>query len=402
MDLLLRVPHAPDAGETLYGRSIAYLPGGKGGNQAVSCARQGARVRMHGCVGADAHGRALSDALAQDGIDIAGVQIDAQQPTGVALVMVDDGAQNRIVVIPGANACVQVDEAALARALQGAAFLLVQFETPLAQVARALEVAVRGGLQGAAQPFAGGCHARNLLVVHRYAGGQRDRGADAERAFGPWPGRGGGRRRRASRQGSFARGGHAGRARRRGRRCAGLSPSSGASRRSGRHDGRRRHLPWRARGGAGRCAVVRRGGAAQHSRPPRCAWRDLARSLPSRTATRCWAALFLPNGPYFEKNSAAACRALPRDRLAWPRRHACDRRCRPAHPRRPSPHRPRADARRAAHRPTCCAPCWPRCRWNEACWPKKHWARAMPCQTGIRNSGSRWHRRRSRTRTSSA
>lgn len=145
MDLLLRVPHAPDAGETLYGRSIAYLPGGKGGNQAVSCARQGARVRMHGCVGADAHGRALSDALAQDGIDIAGVQIDAQQPTGVALVMVDDGAQNRIVVIPGANACVQVDEAALARALQGAAFMLVQFETPLAQVARALEVAVRVG-----------------------------------------------------------------------------------------------------------------------------------------------------------------------------------------------------------------------------------------------------------------
>ena len=145
MDLLLRVPHAPAAGETLHGRSIAYLPGGKGGNQAVGCARQGASVRMLGCVGADANGQVLREALARDGIDTQGVQTDAQQPTGVALVMVDDGAQNRIVVIPGANAGVQVDEAALARQLQGAAFLVTQFETPLAQVGRALEVAAGAG-----------------------------------------------------------------------------------------------------------------------------------------------------------------------------------------------------------------------------------------------------------------
>ena len=51
MDLLLRVPHAPDAGETLMGRSLDRIPGGKGGNQAVSCARQGAAVQMIGCVG---------------------------------------------------------------------------------------------------------------------------------------------------------------------------------------------------------------------------------------------------------------------------------------------------------------------------------------------------------------
>ena len=145
MDLLVRVPHAPAAGETLQGHSIDHVPGGKGGNQAVGCARQGARVRMLGCVGDDAHGRALRDALAQDGIDTAGVQTDAQAPTGVALVMVDDSAQNRIVVIPGANAGVQVEDAALAQQLHGAAFLLVQFETPLAQVARALEVAAQVG-----------------------------------------------------------------------------------------------------------------------------------------------------------------------------------------------------------------------------------------------------------------
>ena len=46
MDIVLRVPHAPAAGETLQGRSISHIPGGKGANQAVSCAREGGRVAM--------------------------------------------------------------------------------------------------------------------------------------------------------------------------------------------------------------------------------------------------------------------------------------------------------------------------------------------------------------------
>ncbi|MDP9898327.1 ribokinase [Variovorax ginsengisoli] len=143
MDIVLRVPHAPDAGETLQGRSITNVPGGKGGNQAVGCARQGARVQLVGCVGDDAHGRALRDALAGDGIDTAAVRVVPDAPTGTALVMVDDAAQNRIVVIAGANAQLEIDEAALATQLAGAAFLVTQFETPLAQVGRALQVAQR-------------------------------------------------------------------------------------------------------------------------------------------------------------------------------------------------------------------------------------------------------------------
>lgn len=145
MDLVLRVPHAPGAGETLLGRSIASLPGGKGANQAVGCARQGARVRMAGCVGADAHGQALREALEQDGIDTAGLQTVDTAPTGTALVMVEDDGQNRIVVVPGANDCVRIDAAALARQLDGAAFLVAQFETPPDQVALAIGVAHRAG-----------------------------------------------------------------------------------------------------------------------------------------------------------------------------------------------------------------------------------------------------------------
>ncbi|MBS0450357.1 MAG: ribokinase [Proteobacteria bacterium] len=145
MDLVLRVPHAPDAGETLMGRSIARSAGGKGGNQAVSCARQGAAVQMMGCIGADADGRALREALEQDGIDTRAVRVQSDEPTGTALVMVDDAGQNRIVVIAGANAQARASEAELTAALTGAAFLLIQFETPMAEAVRAMQVARQVG-----------------------------------------------------------------------------------------------------------------------------------------------------------------------------------------------------------------------------------------------------------------
>ncbi|SFP97330.1 ribokinase [Variovorax sp. OK605] len=145
MDLVLRVPHAPAAGETLQGHSIATIPGGKGANQAVSCAREGAQVQMIGCVGDDAHGTALRTALENDGIDTTALRTVAGEPTGTALILVEDGGQNRIVIVPGANAKVRIDEAALQRQVQGAAFLVTQFETPMDQVARAIAVAHAAG-----------------------------------------------------------------------------------------------------------------------------------------------------------------------------------------------------------------------------------------------------------------
>lgn len=145
MDIVLRVPHAPAAGETLLGHSIAHIPGGKGANQAVSCAREGGRVGMIGCVGNDAHGQALRDALGRDGIDTAALRTSPGEPTGTALILVEDGGQNRIVMIPGANAQAEIDAPALRQQLQGAAFLVTQFEIPMGQVARAISVAHEAG-----------------------------------------------------------------------------------------------------------------------------------------------------------------------------------------------------------------------------------------------------------------
>ncbi len=152
MDLMVNTPRMPLDGETLQGHSIHYLPGGKGGNQAVSCARLGATVRMLGQVGADANGAILISALEKDGIDHSGVLQHPLVSTGVALVMVDDNAQNRIVVIAGANGNVQFDEAQLAAQLAQASYLVMQLELPLAQVCLAAQVAQRLGCRVVLNP----------------------------------------------------------------------------------------------------------------------------------------------------------------------------------------------------------------------------------------------------------
>lgn len=131
MDLVVRVDRAPRAGETLRGQEFMTNPGGKGANQAVACARQGASVAMVGCVGEDGFGESLRSALAADGIDVSQVRT-VPGSTGVAVVMVDSDGENRITLIPGANDATKADAEALA-----GRFLLLQCEVPMDEVVRA-------------------------------------------------------------------------------------------------------------------------------------------------------------------------------------------------------------------------------------------------------------------------
>ena len=146
MDLVLRVPRAPEAGETLTARGFATHPGGKGANQALACARQGAQVVMAGRVGDDAFGATLRASVLADGIDARHVQTTPGLPTGVALIMVDDAAENRISVVPGANAALcAADADALQGELANARLLMLQFEVPMPAVERAAELAHAAG-----------------------------------------------------------------------------------------------------------------------------------------------------------------------------------------------------------------------------------------------------------------
>lgn len=151
MDVVLRLQHMPARGETVHAEALSYIPGGKGGNQAVACARHGAQVALVGCVGRDAAGDTLRHALVADGVDVSHVAVHDGVDTGSAVVMVEADGSNRIAVIPGANAKADLP-ANFADVLKAADFLVVQFETPLDVLDRAIAVAQQVGCKVVLNP----------------------------------------------------------------------------------------------------------------------------------------------------------------------------------------------------------------------------------------------------------
>lgn len=146
MDLVCRTARLPQPGETLLGQRFETIPGGKGGNQAVAAARLGARTTMISCVGEDGFGHSLLTSLARVGVGTEGVRVIPGQATGVATILVDDGGQNQIVVVPGANDQVGAAElATLVNALQPGDWLLLQLEVPLNTVVGAATLAQQRG-----------------------------------------------------------------------------------------------------------------------------------------------------------------------------------------------------------------------------------------------------------------
>ena len=149
MDLIGVTPRLPRPGETVIGENFYTAPGGKGANQAVAAARLGATVRMVGRVGQDSFGPTLLRDLRGYGVDTERVAEDPDNPSGVAIILLDSQRQNYIIAAYGANAECDGDQLAAAKkALAGADALLLQLEVPLdvslqaAQYAKSMGVAV--------------------------------------------------------------------------------------------------------------------------------------------------------------------------------------------------------------------------------------------------------------------
>jgi ribokinase len=141
MDLVVKTEHMPGPGETLHGDTFNTIPGGKGANQAVAAARLGGRVAMVGRVGADGFGEALRRNLAADSVDDSHLLTDPAAPTGVALIVVENNGENRIIVVAGANHKVSPADVAAAKDLfRQAKILVIQFEVPLDVVAAVLRL----------------------------------------------------------------------------------------------------------------------------------------------------------------------------------------------------------------------------------------------------------------------
>ena len=102
MDMVVRAQHIPAAGETIPGRFVANIPGGKGANQACAAGRSGARTAMLGLVGRDAFGDTLIESLRQANVDTGLIGRSAEH-TGQAMICVNDLGNNAIIILAGAN-----------------------------------------------------------------------------------------------------------------------------------------------------------------------------------------------------------------------------------------------------------------------------------------------------------
>ena len=146
-DMVVKSARIPAPGETILGGRFLMNPGGKGANQAVAAARLGGDVVFIAKVGDDLFGREARSLFAKEGIRTEHVFTDPNEPSGVALIMVDDKGENCIAVASGANGTLSpADLEAVRGEIEQAGLLLMQLETPVETVLCAAQWAAAKGV----------------------------------------------------------------------------------------------------------------------------------------------------------------------------------------------------------------------------------------------------------------
>lgn len=139
MDVSVMTHRLPRPGETLIGKGHFLGPGGKGANQAVAVARLGGAVGLLGRVGTDEWGESLLSGLSDEKVDVSSVSTDPAG-TGLAIITIDDDAENTIVASPGANALLtpqHIEENA--SLISRAKVVLAQLEVPVETIEAAAQ-----------------------------------------------------------------------------------------------------------------------------------------------------------------------------------------------------------------------------------------------------------------------
>lgn len=152
MDMTVTADRIPLKGETLKGKELQYIPGGKGANQAVAMAKLGAHVEMFGCVGNDSAGEILLQNLRREGIETAHIKVVEGIPTGIAMITVGEN-DNTIVVVAGANDCVDKDYIdSVKEEILESEIVLLQHEIPLETVRYVTELCFEHGVKVVLNP----------------------------------------------------------------------------------------------------------------------------------------------------------------------------------------------------------------------------------------------------------
>lgn len=145
-DMTVKSSHLPAPGETVMGDRFVMGPGGKGANQAVAAARLGGDVTFICKVGRDVFGEKAIEGYRKDNIDTQHIML-SDQPSGVALILVDGGGENSISVAPGANGdLTPADIESKADIIRSADILILQLEIPVESVEKAVSIAKEAGV----------------------------------------------------------------------------------------------------------------------------------------------------------------------------------------------------------------------------------------------------------------
>ncbi len=144
VDLVVTTPRLPAAGETVTGTGFGVFMGGKGANQAIAAARLGADTTLIARLGGDTYGKMLHDLFVREGIDERFIVEDQTLGTGVAAIVLEPDGNNRIIIVPQANAALTAhDVEAAEKAIASADVLLMQLEVPLEPLQTAAAIARR-------------------------------------------------------------------------------------------------------------------------------------------------------------------------------------------------------------------------------------------------------------------
>ena len=169
LDVVLRAPHLPALDETVVGKAVDYVFGGKGGNQAVAAARFGAKVHFGGRAGSDSFGDMLRKTLLEYGVDIHQLQQDAG-PSGMSAAIINHAGDYGAVIVSAAN--LNIDANALT-VPAGTQIVLLQNEIPEAVNIDVARKAKASGAQvwlnaAPARPLASALTEHlDLLIVNR-------------------------------------------------------------------------------------------------------------------------------------------------------------------------------------------------------------------------------------------
>jgi ribokinase len=146
MDLVVTSERFPKPGETIFGKNFEMFPGGKGANQAVSCAKLGGLTYFLGKMGDDDFHNLLSTSLTQSGVNIEDVIIEKNAHTGIALISVDGKGENQIIVISGTNMNFSPEDLLTKKDyFARVKVVLVQLEIPIETVIQAARLAKENG-----------------------------------------------------------------------------------------------------------------------------------------------------------------------------------------------------------------------------------------------------------------